>query len=239
MTEKIDLNLNSLVAYLVRKGTEASAATLVEIAKVAETGRGTKSSAAILDEMVRGTGKKITDDHWRATLYFRQTGILTGSVKELKTFLLDPDAHPRSKWAHIVLRIVYEIVASSSTLARRCIDDDLADQLLNREYDAQRTNPATDTRLEKARMPEVINILREEFDEFRKQHPEWKPNTRRQGADYVAKFLYDPFNKRVTKLIRVKKTKLIRGKKRPSPGLGRDRIARLLKEQYPNLFISD
>lgn len=131
--EKIDLNLNSLVAYLMRRGTEASAATLVEIAKVAETGRGTKSSAALLDEMVKGTGKKITDDHWRAMLYYRQAGILTGSVKELKTFLIDPDAYPRSKWAHIVLRIVYEIIASSSILARRCVDDELADQLLNRE----------------------------------------------------------------------------------------------------------
>src|SRR5258708_31895832 len=114
--EKINLNLNSLVAFLVARGTKASAATLVEIAKAAETGRGTKSSAVIRDEMVKGTGKKITDDHWRATLYFRQAGILTGSVKELKTFLIDPDAHPRSKWAHIVLRIVYEIMASSSIL---------------------------------------------------------------------------------------------------------------------------
>jgi hypothetical protein len=90
--EKIDLDLKSLVTFLVARGTEASAATLVEIAKAAETGRGTKSSAAILDEMVKGTGKKITDDHWRATLYFRQADILAAAVKNLKTSFKHPDA---------------------------------------------------------------------------------------------------------------------------------------------------
>jgi hypothetical protein len=132
--EKIDLNLKSLVTFLVARGTEASTATLVEIAKAAETGRGTKSSAAILDEMVKGMGKKITDDHWRATLYFRQAGALAAAVEELKTWLglLDRLYHPTT--LDYRLQVLFEVLASTSVLARRCIDDDLADELLTREH---------------------------------------------------------------------------------------------------------
>jgi hypothetical protein len=131
--EKIDLDLESLVTFLVARGTEASAATLAEIAKVAETGRGTKSSAAILDEMIKGAGK-ITDDHWRAALYFRQAGILAAAVKDLKTSFTHPDADMQD--CHIRdyrLHPLFEALASTAVLARRCIDDELADQLLNRE----------------------------------------------------------------------------------------------------------
>jgi hypothetical protein len=141
--EKIDLDLKSLVTFLVARGTEASAATLVEIAKAAETGRGTKSSAAILDEMVKGTGKKITDDHWRATLYFRQAGILAAAVKNLKTFFTHPDADMQDR--HIRdyrLHTLFEALASAAILARRCVDDELADQLLNREHECARAAKA-------------------------------------------------------------------------------------------------
>jgi hypothetical protein len=94
----------------------------------------------------------------------------------------------------------------------------------------QRTNVARGKRLDKVRKPEVINIICEKFDIFRKENPDWKPNTPRRGAHYVAEFLYKPVNNSVTKLIRVKKK---------SPGLEHDTIARYLREQYPDLFISD
>jgi hypothetical protein len=134
--EKIDLDLKSLVTFLVVRGTEASAATLVEIAKAAKTGRGTKSSAAIRGEMVKGAGKKITDDHWRATLYFRQAGILAAAVKNLETFFTHPDADMQD--CHIRdyrLHTLFEALASAAVLARRCVDDEIADQLLNREHE--------------------------------------------------------------------------------------------------------
>ena len=92
------------------------------------------------------------------------------------------------------------------------------------------TTPATKKRLDKVREPEVTNIICEEFGIFRKRHPDWKPNTPRRGAHYVAKIIYKPVNNRVTKLIRVKKK---------TPGLRPDTIARYLRKQYPNLFKSD
>jgi hypothetical protein len=92
------------------------------------------------------------------------------------------------------------------------------------------TTPATKKRLDKVREPEVTKIIREEFEKFRKQYPDWKPNTPRRGAHYVAEFLHKPVNTRITKLIRVKKK---------SPGLKPDTIARDLREIYPDLFMSD
>jgi hypothetical protein len=128
--EKIDLNLNSLVAFLTTRGTKASTATIKRL---------NKASAVTLERLIRESAasamsQEITDADRRDLLYFRQAGVLAATVKELKTFLIDPDAYPRPQWAHIVLRLVYKIVASSSILARRCIDDELADQLLNREH---------------------------------------------------------------------------------------------------------
>jgi hypothetical protein len=93
-----------------------------------------------------------------------------------------------------------------------------------------RTAFATETRLNKVRKPEVTNIICEEFEKFRKQYPDWRPNTPRRGAHYVAEFLYKPVNTRITKLIRMKKK---------SPELKTDTIARYLREQYPDLFMSD
>jgi hypothetical protein len=84
--------------------------------------------------MVKGTGKKITDDHWRATLYFRQAGALAANVEDLKTWLglLDRLYHPKT--LDYRLQVLFEVLASTAVLARRCIDDELADQLLTREH---------------------------------------------------------------------------------------------------------
>jgi hypothetical protein len=160
---------------------------------------------------------KFTDEK-RAQLR-RQSDILSGAVGELVKVLTD---HPRALVREYRLTKLFEALGSSAFIASYVIK--------NKTLDKLRPARATEKRLEKVRKPEVTNILCEQFDIFRKQHPDWKPNTPRRGAHYVAKCLYDQVNNRVTKLIRVKKK---------SPGLKRDTIARYLKEQCPDLFKSD
>jgi hypothetical protein len=167
--EKIDLNFNSLVAFLTARGTEASFPTIERLTKAsAATIARLKDDPATVDAMIKP--QKITDAEWRDMLYFRQAGILTGAVKELKTFLIDPGAYPRPQWAHVVLRIVYEITASSSLLARRCIDDDLADQLLYREYGPAH---ARGGRSETSRLTETFTLA--VGKQLRLRHPDQSP----------------------------------------------------------------
>jgi hypothetical protein len=126
------------------------------------------------------------------------------------------------------LSTLFSSVGAGGVMARQRMEDP-AIKILD-DYEAQRTAPATKNRLNKVRKPEVTNIFCEEFEKFRKQYPDWKPNTPRRGAYYVAEFLFKPVNNRVTKLLRVKKK---------SPGLKPDTIARYLTKQYPDLFMSD
>jgi hypothetical protein len=185
--EKIDLNLNSLVAFLTTRGIEVSLPTIERLtrASAANIAR-RKNDPATVDALLKT--QIITDADWRDTLYYRQAGILTGSVKELKTFLIDPDAYPRSKWAHIVLRIVYEITASSSILARRCIDDDLADQLLYREYGPAH---ARGGRSETSRLTKTFTLA--VGKQFRLRHP-----------DQLARWIAGPTHKQVNKRLRAR-----------------------------------
>jgi hypothetical protein len=112
--EKIDLDLESLVTFL--------------------KARGTKASAAALDKMGRSFNldlrETLTDDDRRHMLYFRQAGVLTAAVEELKEWLGLLD-HPKP--LDYRLHVLFEFAASTAILARRCINDDLADELLNRE----------------------------------------------------------------------------------------------------------
>ena len=66
-------------------------------------------------------------------LYFTQAGVLAATVEELKTWLcpLDRLHHPNPP--DYRRHVLYEFAASIAVLARRCIDDDVADELLNRE----------------------------------------------------------------------------------------------------------
>jgi hypothetical protein len=162
--------------------------------------------------------KKIFTNREREQLR-RQSGIHCCAVAELIDALAD---HPRALVREHRLAKLFEAVGSSAFIASYVVKNPTLDLL--------RSAAATKGRLDKVREPEVTNIICEEFGIFRKRHPDWKPNTPRRGAHYVAKIIYKPVNNRVTKLIRVKKK---------TPGLRPDTIARYLRKQYPNLFKSD
>jgi hypothetical protein len=135
---KDDADLNSLVAFLTAKGTDASFPTIEKLIK-ASTAIASASVAMLKDgsETIDPMFKTqdITDADRRATLYFRQAGILAATVEELKTWLglLDLLDHPKTKTLDDRLRVLFEFAASIAVLARRCVDDELADQQLNRE----------------------------------------------------------------------------------------------------------
>jgi hypothetical protein len=120
--EKLDFDLESLVAYLRIHGTKASAATHDKL---------TKASAATLAE--RGRSFDLTDADRRDMLYFRQAGALAAAVEELKTWLGLLDRLYCPQPLDYRLHVLFEALASTAVLARRCIDDDVADQILNRE----------------------------------------------------------------------------------------------------------
>jgi hypothetical protein len=101
----------------------------------------------------------------------RQSDILSGAVGELVKVLTD---HPRALVREYRLTKLFEALGSSAFIASYVIK--------NKTLDKLRPARATEKRLEKVRKPEVTNILCEQFDIFRKQHPDWKPNTPRRGA---------------------------------------------------------
>jgi hypothetical protein len=133
--EKMDFDLDSLVDFLTARGIEASLPTIERLtrASAANIAR-RKTDPATVDALLET--QIITDADWRDTLYYRQAGILAAAVKELKTFFTHPDADMQD--CHIRdyrLHPLFEALASAAVLARRCADDELADQLLNREQE--------------------------------------------------------------------------------------------------------
>jgi hypothetical protein len=117
--EKLDFDLESLVTFLIAGGNKASDAARKKLAK---------ASAATLAK--RGRSFDITDADRREMMYFRQAGVLAATVEELKTWL-DRLYHPNP--LDYRRHVLFEFAASIAALARRCIDDDVADELLNRE----------------------------------------------------------------------------------------------------------
>jgi hypothetical protein len=117
--EKLDFDLESLVTFLIARGNKASDAARKKLAK---------ATAATLTK--RGRSFDITDADRREMLYFRQASVLAAAVEELKTWL-DRLYHPNPP--DYRRHVLFEFAASIAVLARRCIDDDLADQILNRE----------------------------------------------------------------------------------------------------------
>jgi hypothetical protein len=131
--EKIDLDLDSLVDFLTARGTEASLPTIERITRAGAANIARRKTDPAADDALLKT-QIITDADWRGILYFRQAGILAAAVKDLKTSFTHPDADMQD--CHIRdyrLHPLFEALASTAVLARRCIDDELADQLLNRE----------------------------------------------------------------------------------------------------------
>jgi hypothetical protein len=133
---KDDLDLNSLVDFLTTRGSKASTATIERLTKASAAIASAsiamlKNDSATVDAIFKT--QKITDADRRGMLYVRQAGILAATVEELKTWLglLDLLYHPKTLDDR--LRVLFEFAASIAVLARRCIDDELADQLLKRE----------------------------------------------------------------------------------------------------------
>jgi hypothetical protein len=146
---KDDLDLDSLVTFLTTRGIKASTATANAIVKA----------------------KKMTDDDWGGMLYFRQAGILAAAMQKLKTFFTHPDAAMQD--CHVQdyrLHTLFEALASASCLARRCIDDDLADQLLSREVKRVSAASARSRKAEKSRRR--TDIILERAKDVRFMHPQ-------------------------------------------------------------------
>jgi hypothetical protein len=106
-------------------------------------------------------------------------------VEELKTWLglLDRLHHPKT--LDYRRHVLFAIMASTAVLARRCIDDDVADQLLIRERDCLRTAPAWKGRTKKSR--EIAGVVYKYGRQVRLAYP-----TKKRGT--VAKEILDPVN---------------------------------------------